>query len=293
MKQIIESSIAVTTLHSDENADKFSGEDGQCSGAAVACVRGRLELTESKYESSPDEAPGSSSQTTSGTTGPPARDTSPRVLRTPDPSHERPAGLSVVREFSEPPGPPQREADSSMEEAVVTNDLDGDQSRQIELELQAPASRRPVARPIRTPSLRDYGFQPRDPAETARQAALQLLNTYVIGLTARTSEELAQSIALRERFLTPQVTTLSEYRERLRVEGQRGSVPSMRTYPVVLQPGEDSTYFQSRPRVGDVHDATLSTQASPVQEEGVAVARGQPRSVGADPAAHQPKAGKR
>ncbi|GMF59258.1 unnamed protein product [Phytophthora fragariaefolia] len=99
-----------------------------------------------------------------------------------------------------------------MEESVVTNDLDEAQSCQVALKLQAPGSRRPVARSLLTPSVRDYGFQPRDPAETARQAASQLLNTYVIGPAARTPEELAPRTALRERFLTPQVTSLSEYR---------------------------------------------------------------------------------
>ncbi|GMF51803.1 unnamed protein product [Phytophthora fragariaefolia] len=198
------------------------------------------------YEESPDEAPGSPSRSTSGTAAPPTRDASPRVLRTPNPSTERPAGLLALRELSEPRDPPPGTVDSAMEEAVVTNDLDEAQSRQVALELQAPVSRRPVARPPLTPSVRDYGFQPRDPAETARHAASQLLNTYVIGPAARTPEELAQRAALRERFLTPQVTSLSEYRERLRVQGQRGSVPPMRTYPVVLQPGEDSTEYDSR-----------------------------------------------
>ncbi|GMF55674.1 unnamed protein product [Phytophthora fragariaefolia] len=232
-----------------------------------------------------------------------------------------------------------------MEESVVTNDLDEAQSRQVALERQAPVLRRPVARPLLTPSARDYGFQPRDPAETARHAASQLLNTYVIGSAARTPEELAQRAAFRERFLIPQVTSLSAYRERLRVQGQRGSVPPMRTYPVVLQPGEDSTEydsrfelweeksrrlssmealrasfsevdarlerlvrfdyaklrakrrlpagFQSRPCVWDIHYAPLSPSASPVQTEGVARARSQTRSVGADPAAPQHIAGKR
>ncbi|GMF47765.1 unnamed protein product [Phytophthora fragariaefolia] len=241
----------------------------------------------------------------------------------------------ALRELSEPGDPPPGAVDSVMEESVVTKDLDEAQSCQVALELQAPVSRRPVARPLLTPSVRDYGFQPRDPAETARQAASQLLNTYVIGPAARTPEELVQRSALRERFLTPQVTSLSEYRERLRVQGQRGSVPPMRTYPVALQPGEDSTEyaprfelwveksrrlssmealraslsevdarlerrprfdyaklrskrrlpagFQSRPRVGDIHYAPMSPSASLVQTEGFAVARGQTRSVGADP----------
>ncbi|GMF41643.1 unnamed protein product [Phytophthora fragariaefolia] len=195
------------------------------------------------YEEFPDEAPSPPSRSTSGTAAPPTRDSSPRVLRTPNPFPERPAaGLLAVRELSEPRDSPQSEVDSAMEEPVVTNDLDDAQSRQIALELQAPVSRRPVARSLLMPSGRDYGFQPRDPAETARQAASQLLNTYVIGPAARTPEELAQRTALRERFLTPHVTSLSEYREQLRVQGQRGSVPPMRTYLVVLQPREDSIY---------------------------------------------------
>ncbi|GMF62421.1 unnamed protein product [Phytophthora fragariaefolia] len=198
------------------------------------------------YEESPDEAPGSPSRSTSETAAPPTRDASPRVLRTPNPFPERPAGLLVLRELSEPRDPSPGTVNSVMKASVVTNDLDETQSRQLALELQAPVSRRPVTRPLLTPSVRDYGFQPRDPAETARHAASQLLNTYVIGPAARTPEELAQRAALRERFLTPQVTSLSEYRERLRVQGQRGSVPPMRTYPVVLQPGEDSTEYDSR-----------------------------------------------
>ncbi|GMF57033.1 unnamed protein product [Phytophthora fragariaefolia] len=172
------------------------------------------------YEESPDEAPGSPSRSTSGTAAPPTRDASPRVLRTPNPFPERPPGLLALRELSESRDPPPGTVDSVMEGSVVTNDLDETQSRQVALELQAPVSSRPVARPLLTPSVRDYGFEPRDPAETARNAASQLLNTYVIGPAARTPEELAQRAALRERFLTPQVTSLSEYRERLRVQGQ-------------------------------------------------------------------------
>ncbi|GMF69057.1 unnamed protein product [Phytophthora fragariaefolia] len=141
---------------------------------------------------------------------PPTRDASPRALRPPNPSPERPAGLLAVRELSEPRDPPECGVDSAMEEPIVTNDMDEAQSRQVALELQAPVSRRPVARPLLTPSVRDYGFQPRDPTETARQAASQLLNTYVIGPAARTPEGLAQRTALRERYLTPQVTSLSD-----------------------------------------------------------------------------------
>ncbi|GMF36070.1 unnamed protein product [Phytophthora fragariaefolia] len=133
------------------------------------------------FEESPDEAPGSPSRSTSGTAAPPTRDASPRVLRTPNPFPERPAGLLALREVSEPRVPPPGTVDSAMEEAAITNDLDEAQSRQVALELQGRVPRRPMARPLLTPSVRDYGFQPRDREETARHAALQLLNTYVIG----------------------------------------------------------------------------------------------------------------
>ncbi|GMF63193.1 unnamed protein product [Phytophthora fragariaefolia] len=66
------------------------------------------------YEESPDEAPGSPSRSTSGTAAPPTRDASPRVLRTPNPFPERPAGLLVLRELSEPRDPPPGTVDSAM-----------------------------------------------------------------------------------------------------------------------------------------------------------------------------------
>ncbi|GMF39329.1 unnamed protein product [Phytophthora fragariaefolia] len=52
------------------------------------------------YEESPDEAPGSPSRSTGGTAAPPTRDASPRVLRTPNPFPERPAGLLALHELS-------------------------------------------------------------------------------------------------------------------------------------------------------------------------------------------------
>ncbi|GMF24875.1 unnamed protein product [Phytophthora fragariaefolia] len=87
------------------------------------------------YDESPDEAPGSSSQSTV--------ENRLRLLETrllaccalPIRSPDRPAGLLALRELSEPRDPPQGEVDSTMEEPVVTNDLDEAQSRQIALEL--------------------------------------------------------------------------------------------------------------------------------------------------------------
>ncbi|KAG3127616.1 hypothetical protein PI124_g21259 [Phytophthora idaei] len=62
---------------------------------------------------------------------------------------------------------------------VITNELDEAQSRQLSTEPSSQRSNRPVARSLTLPSRRDYGFQPLDPAETARRAAQQLLDTCV------------------------------------------------------------------------------------------------------------------
>ncbi|GMF41246.1 unnamed protein product [Phytophthora fragariaefolia] len=73
---------------------------------------------------------------TRGRAAPPTRDASPRVVRTPNPFPERPAGLLALRELSEPRDPPPGTVDSAMEESVGTNDLDEAQSHQVALELQ-------------------------------------------------------------------------------------------------------------------------------------------------------------
>ncbi|KAG2995485.1 hypothetical protein PC120_g21748 [Phytophthora cactorum] len=90
-------------------------------------------------------------------------------------------------------------------------------------------SNRPVARPLTLPSRCDYGFQPLDPAETARRAALQLLDTYVCGPSAATADQQVRRHTLHERFLTQQVTTPREYRERLQQQLHGQPVPAMRT----------------------------------------------------------------
>ncbi|GMF62077.1 unnamed protein product [Phytophthora fragariaefolia] len=175
------------------------------------------------YEESTDEAPDSPSRSTSGTAAPPTRDASPRVLHTPNLFPKRPAGLLALRELSElsePRAPPPGTVDSAMEESVVTNDLDEAQSRQVALELQAPVSRRPVARPLLT--------RPRSWFPTTRSGGVCSPSCFAVAEylcdspAARTPEELAPRTALRECFPTPQVTSRSEYRERLRVQGQRG-----------------------------------------------------------------------
>ncbi|ETO72999.1 hypothetical protein F444_11023 [Phytophthora nicotianae P1976] len=95
-------------------------------------------------------------------------------------------------------------------------------------------------------SRRDYGFQPRDAAETARRTEQQPLDTYVSGPAAATADEQVLRHPLCERYLTPQVTTPQEYRERLQLQLNRRSVPSMRTIPVVLNPGESQNAYEAQ-----------------------------------------------
>ena len=73
-----------------------------------------------------------------------------------------------------------------------------------------------VARPSRSYSRRDYGFEPRDPAEEARRAISQTMGSFIPGPEAKTPDELAIRHSLRERFLTPQEFFVGDYRKRLK-----------------------------------------------------------------------------
>ncbi|KAG3154627.1 hypothetical protein C6341_g15636 [Phytophthora cactorum] len=119
-------------------------------------------------------------------------------------------------------------------------------SRYEEDRLDPNRSNRPVARPLTLPSQRNYDFQPLDPAETARRAALQLLDTYVCGPAAATADQQVRRHTLRERFLTQQVTTPRWYRERLQQQLHGQPVPAVRTVPVVVRPGEATTAYEAQ-----------------------------------------------
>ncbi|KAG3023397.1 hypothetical protein PC120_g7587 [Phytophthora cactorum] len=157
-----------------------------------------------------------------------------RVLRTPNPFAER---CNPVRALRDAPPLTSRYEKDRRDLNVITNDLDEAQSRQLSTEPSSQRSNRPVARPLTLPSQRDYGFQPLDPTETARRATLQLLDTYVCGPSAATADQQVRRHTLRERFLSQQVTTPREYRERLQQQLHGQSVPAMRTVPVVIRPG--------------------------------------------------------
>ncbi|ETM30719.1 hypothetical protein L914_21606, partial [Phytophthora nicotianae] len=119
------------------------------------------------------------------------------------------------------------------------------QSRQIAAEARARPNR-PVDRPIVGTSRRDYGYVRSSPAETARRAALQPLDSYTCGPAASTADEVVQRQTLRERYLTLQVTTPAEYRERLRQQLKGEPVPSMQTVPVVLAEGETTGAYEAQ-----------------------------------------------
>ncbi|ETO63810.1 hypothetical protein F444_18555, partial [Phytophthora nicotianae P1976] len=163
-----------------------------------------------------------------------------RELRTPNPFPSR-SGSNALRN-----APPlsSRYDDELPEPGVMTNDLDGAQSPQIAAEAHARPNR-PVARPIVGTSRRDYGYVRSSPAEAARRAALQPLDTYTCEPAARTTDEVVQRQTLRERYLTPQVTTPAEYRERLRQQLRGEPVPSMQTVPVVLAAGETTNAYEA------------------------------------------------
>ncbi|ETP48308.1 hypothetical protein F442_05924, partial [Phytophthora nicotianae P10297] len=168
---------------------------------------------------------------------------SSRELRTPNAFPNR--SWSASNALRNAPPLSSRYEDGLTEPGIISNDLDGAQSRQIAGESHARPNR-PVARPIMGTSRRDYGYVRTNPAVTARRAALQLLDTYTCGPSAITTDEVVQRQTLRERYLTPQVTTTAEDRERLRQQLKGEPVPSMQTVPVVLAEGETTGAYEAQ-----------------------------------------------
>ncbi|EGZ12528.1 hypothetical protein PHYSODRAFT_336951 [Phytophthora sojae] len=130
---------------------------------------------------------------------------------------------------------------------VISNPLDEAQSEQVAAQMALMRSQRSELRPLLNPSTADYGFRPRDSAEACRLAFRQSLALHAIGSAARTPEEFARS------------TTVAEYCERLRLQAQQKSVPAMRTYPVVLSPGEDSIEYEAQFESWAKHSRKLSS----------------------------------
>ena len=73
------------------------------------------------------------------------------------------------------------------------------------------------------------------------------MTTWPTGREATTPDDIAKRDALRERYLAPEATAISEYQIKLTEQARGASVPTQRTIPVVLYPGEkeaedDSTF---------------------------------------------------
>ncbi|KAG6941430.1 hypothetical protein JG688_00018675, partial [Phytophthora aleatoria] len=81
---------------------------------------------------------------------------------------------------------------------VITNNLDEAQSCQLSTEPSSQRFYRPLARPLTVPSRHENDFQPLDPAETARRAAQQLLDTSGCGPAA--ADQQVQRHTLCKRF---------------------------------------------------------------------------------------------
>ncbi|KAI9979953.1 hypothetical protein PInf_027092 [Phytophthora infestans] len=174
-----------------------------------------------------------------------ARPPTRRDPRTPHPFSERSNPIRALRDA--PPLSSRYDEEDRYDHNVITNDLDEAQGRQLSNE-QRSQSFRPVVRPLVLTSRRDYGFQTRNPVEATCLAAQRPLNTYTCGPAASTADEQVQRHRLRERYLTPQVTTPREYQARLQMQLNREPVPSMRAIPVVLNPGESHTPSNPGPR---------------------------------------------
>ncbi|EGZ19050.1 hypothetical protein PHYSODRAFT_332755 [Phytophthora sojae] len=188
----------------------------------------------------------------------PSREEPRPPLRTPNRFPERSSGLYELRALTEPRYSPPRGEGVPLG-PVISNPLDQAQSEQVAAQMAPMRSQRPELRPLLNPGTADYGFRPRDPAEACRQAFQQSLALHTIGPAARTPEELALRTSLRERLLTPQSTTVAEYRERLRLQAQQKPVTAMRTYPVVLSRGEDSIEYEAQFESWAEHSRKLSS----------------------------------
>ena len=64
------------------------------------------------------------------------------------------------------------------------------------------------------------------------------MTTWPTGCEATTPDDIAERDDLRERYLTPKATTISEYQVKLAEQERAASVSTQRTIPVVLYPVE-------------------------------------------------------
>ncbi|KAE8886828.1 hypothetical protein PF003_g28914 [Phytophthora fragariae] len=181
----------------------------------------------------------------------PARPPPRSPLRTPNPFPERDTGAPALR--NAPPLPSRDDAEGSN---VNTNDLDGAQSRQLEVRREASKSNIPAALPLVKKS-KDYHFGgSKSPAKEATELAKDSLVEYVIGPAARSDKELAKRDTWCKRLLTPQTTSPAEYCARLDAQLAKSSVPQINRIPVVLLRGEDEVEDDVNSRTGPKRPAS-------------------------------------
>uniref|UniRef100_H3H1W1 Uncharacterized protein n=1 Tax=Phytophthora ramorum TaxID=164328 RepID=H3H1W1_PHYRM len=140
------------------------------------------------------------------------------------------AAMSAPTNSADAPKPRIRRANEILFEGLAEReevDYGSDTCLRQEEE-EPPRGRTTDKRDLRTPN----------PHTTPTKWLALRCRNYVIGPAAHSNEEVAQREDLRQRLLTPQLTTQREYRERLQLQARGASVPQMRTYPVVLLAGE-------------------------------------------------------
>ena len=129
---------------------------------------------------------------------------------------------------------PLRET-QGLEPDIITNRLDEQEHAYVMAE-EIARQRSQTAATLR--ARRDYVFRPPTVEERLRQVAGQSLSGWSTGPEATTPSDIATRDALRERYLTPQVVSMTQYLARLNDQARGASVPSMRTIPILLHPGE-------------------------------------------------------
>ncbi|KAG6617066.1 uncharacterized protein IUM83_04808 [Phytophthora cinnamomi] len=127
--------------------------------------------------------------------------------------------------------------DDHVDPNVITNPLDEAQGRGLE-ERNAPRRSHPWGlTPHWFPS-RIWLQEPGGSRRGRERNGQSRLRSDVIGPPASTEAEVNTRIALRQRHLTPQATTPSEYCTRLDDQLRERSVPKVDRIPVVLLPGD-------------------------------------------------------
>ena len=123
-----------------------------------------------------------------------------------------------------------------LERGIIQNPLDEQQQRVLDHEHDV---RQRAAAKALAEHRKGYVFREQTFEERLREIPGMSFATWTIGPSASTAEEVAERDALRARYLTPHVTTVREYQDRLNSYARRQSVPALKEVPIVLHPGED------------------------------------------------------